>query len=114
MRIQIPWIKNRRAVNDLASVENALAGILQPVRPSHEFVGGLRSRLLSKNPGLAFGSPNKKWQNALLVGGAVVSAIVLLVAGIRALISLLGTLGLLHQLNQQTKNKRTATVRQAL
>ncbi len=102
MKLQLPWLQSRRYFK-LEPVERRLEELLQPVEPRPEFVSELRQKLVGepKKQWLGLGMP--KLQTVLLVVGAIASAGFVLVAGIRAILTLLGTLGVLQASKQVNK-----------
>lgn len=100
------WFRKRTV--DLAAVEARLAKSLTPVQPRPAYVQSLRARLMSE-----FGREQTEMQitssleervpRGWLVAGGVMGGAVMLVLGVRGLLSLIGVLGLL--LHRQEKDK---------
>ncbi|MCJ7735345.1 MAG: hypothetical protein MUP11_12460 [Anaerolineales bacterium] len=67
---------------DLLRVENRLREVLEPIRPRHEFVQELRSRLDQE---MVKKVKNKKMQTGLLVAGGIVGLAVMVISLIRSL-----------------------------
>jgi hypothetical protein len=93
-----------------ASVERRLAGILKPIRPRQEFVRGLRQKIQVVNPPTIVRSYTRR-EILLLVFSGLISAVVLLALGARALFSLLTALGIIQQADQQFKNHKRIAAR---
>ncbi len=90
---------------DLEQIESRLAAAMQPVSPRAEFVSDLRARLLKSAPNRASASQlNKPDRNTLprgwLVAGGVAGGAVMLIIGLRGLLSIAGLIGLLLQRRQ--------------
>lgn len=103
MKILLPW-KNKKITleKDLKILEKRLSSTLKPVDPRPKFVRNLRYKIVGKPQQKILGLPAEKVRNGLLVAGGVISFTVVIISGIRAIITILGALGLL-QLNKQMK-----------
>lgn len=83
---------------DLEQIEARLATTMHPVAPRAEFVSDLRARLLKSTPALApqFNKPEKtNIPRGWLVAGGVAGSAVMLIIGLRGLLSIAGLIGLL-------------------
>ena len=101
MKLQLPWKKENRS-ND--SLEVLLESTLRPIKPNSEFINDLRYRLLGQTEKKVLGMPEETFHLVLLVLGMVTSGAVLIFAGIRAIIAILGSLGLLQQYRKTMKD----------
>jgi len=103
MKIILPW-KNKKITleKDLRIIEKRLSSTLKPVDPHPKFVRNLRYKIVGKHQQKILGLPAEKVRKGLLVAGGVISFTVVIISGIRAIITILGALGLL-QLNKQIK-----------
>ncbi len=91
----------------IAAIEARLSGVLQPIKPRREFVRGLRQRIqIAHQPAIIQSSTNLQFILIALV--SVVSGIVLVVMGVRALLSLLTALGVIHA-DRQMRRGRVGT-----
>jgi hypothetical protein len=85
---------SKGAEMDFPSIETYLGSALRPIQPRATFVTGLKSKLkteaLTKRPGLSL-------LQILIIGGIGVSSSVLLVfTGVRAVVAVLGVIGVLR------------------
>lgn len=69
----------------IASLENRLSGILQPVPPRKEFVRALSSRIQGEDPETLI-DRMKGWPLLAMLAAGLVSLAILLAVGVRALI----------------------------
>ncbi len=90
---------------DLEKIEARLAAAMQPVSPRAEFVSDLRARLLKSAPAPSptlqldiAGKANSP--RGWLVAGGVAGSAVMLIIGLRGLLSIVGLIGLLLQRRQ--------------
>jgi hypothetical protein len=80
---------NETHMTKLRSLENRLSGILKPVPPRKEFVRHLSHRI--QEPGQAnLVNHLANWHFIAMLAAGFLSAVVLLVVGIRALVTLAG------------------------
>ena len=103
MKFRFPW---RKKINDTANMklEGLLKATLLPLTPRHEFVSDIRQGLVGDGEGLIFGRISPKTLRMGVLGiGAALSGALLIVTGLRWVISLLGALGLL-QLSRKKKD----------
>lgn len=103
----LPW---RRTIEidpiELSHMESYLQNAMRPVQIRPEFVEGLRMRLLKEplpKPGLSTGA-----QYLILGAAGVLSSVVIIIAGIRATVLILGALGLLRQMKNQVAKEGVA------
>jgi len=95
-----------------AALEKRLAGILKPIRPRQEFVRGLRQRIhISNQPVIVHKLTRGEF--IFLVISGLVSVIVLLAMGVRALFSMLTALGIISQADRQLKSQKRVAARRA-
>jgi hypothetical protein len=99
-------------LREFTSLEGFLDRSLQPVSPRAEFVDALRSKLtrveikaeediLEKEP--------RALHIALLGGAGVLSSLLLLITGVRAVVALIGAIGALKQMRQGLEVKPSVT-----
>lgn len=97
-----PWRRRKNAdLEDLIGLEEYLDESLLPVKPRQAFVAGLGSRLMTE-PELQLPSISPVLQYTLLGALGFFSGVIIIMTGIRATITLLGTLGLLSQLRKRS------------
>ncbi len=107
MNIRLPWLPKNQP-DKLSGVEQQLDAILTPIDARPEFISQLRQQLVGVQERRWLGLRVPSFEFILLVIGALASVSFVLVAGIRALLTLLGTLGVL-QASKQVKGKAIAT-----
>lgn len=107
MKFKLPWQK-RSKKNKMIALEEKLSSALKSVEPRAEFVQQLRSQLVGEPKKKRFGFTPAKLQSGLLVFGGVVSAVLMVMAGFRALVTLLGTLGIIGQVKKQIDDSAPA------
>jgi hypothetical protein len=91
---------------DLIAIERHLQAVLKPVKPRPEFVRDLRRQLVSQFSNLE-PDPKTDTRQLLLVSAAgFLSGTLILVLGIRTVLTLLGALGVIHQFKRQLDEKR--------
>lgn len=98
---------------DLLRLEDTLQKTLVPVSPRPEFVNDLYTQLLKAKPrdislerNLTIQDNQKrKLDYILLAIAGIISGTMIIFAGIRVVIALLGMLGILHQVNKEIKPK---------
>jgi hypothetical protein len=93
--------RNNRAIPRPAfgNMESYLQTSFRPVAPRPDFVTGLKTRLALESK--RFGSRSTVMQYILLSLAGVLTSALLIFAGMRAVITLLGILGILHQIRSQ-------------
>lgn len=107
MNIRLPWRKTNKNT-ELAEIEQQLVSVYKPVEACPEFINGLRQQLVGTSERRWLGLRVPSFEFVLLVIGAFASVSLVLVAGIRALLTLLGTLGVL-QASKQVNKKQIPT-----
>jgi hypothetical protein len=95
---------------DIQGLEAYLFEALVPVSPSTEFVGSLRERLLVEPDGIIVRKKADPLQSILLGSAGIISGILILALGVRAIIALLGGKGYLNQLKNQIQQKKAQTL----
>jgi len=102
MKLKLPWIKKLK-VDNLLNIESKLDAILQPVEPNPSFLLDLRGQLMGKRKTSLFGLqlPEGRFQTGLLFTGLLMSGVLILVAGVRAVLTILGALGLIQHLSSK-------------
>ena len=103
MKVQLPWKKRENRSVD--ALEVLLESTLKPIAPNSEFINDLRYRLLGQTEKKILGMPEDTFQIVLLILGMVASGAVLILTGIRAIIAILGSLGLLQQYRKTLRDK---------
>jgi hypothetical protein len=100
------WGRKRKET-DLSELEGRLSLALKPVMPRPEFVRDLRSQLLSQFNAMEPESKVNSRQWLLVSAAGFLSGILILVLGIRTVVTLLSALGIIHQFKRQIDEKRT-------
>jgi hypothetical protein len=99
--------------DDLKKVEDTLQKTLVQVSPRQEFVSDLFPQLLksvqrstSREGSITFQDNQKrKLDYILLTIAGIISSTMIIFAGIRVVIAILGMLGILHQVNKEINTK---------
>lgn len=104
MRIRIPWLTRKAKKLELSTLEERIKAALPPVQARPDFLENLRGQLLAREDHLIFGLPAKTLRGGLLVVGAVISGLLMIIAGIRTLASFLGIVGLLRRVRGSAKD----------
>lgn len=94
---------------ELSELESFLTRVYRPVTPRPDFVSGLRAKLVSL-PEKNRLTP-KVFKYTVLGIAGVLSSVILIVTGIRATMTIIGTVSLLRQIRNQD---RAATVQTAV
>lgn len=102
MNLRLPWRKSNKS-NELSLVEQQLEGLYKPVEARPEFLDGLRQQLVGVRERKWLGLRVPSFEFVLLVIGALASLSLVLVTGIRAVLTLLGTLGVIQASKQVNK-----------
>jgi hypothetical protein len=89
------------AQTEVLRVERRLGDMLREVPPRQAFVSNLKNRLAKET--MPRRSNTQIVQYILLSLAGIVSGAMLMIAGIRAMVTLLGLLGILHQVGQQRR-----------
>lgn len=89
------------AQTEVLRVERRLGDMLREVPPRQAFVSNLRNRLAKET--IPRRSNTQIVQYILLSLAGILSGAMLMIAGIRAMVTLLGLLGILHQVDQQRR-----------
>jgi hypothetical protein len=107
MKFQFPWRK-KSAQSKYDVFEGLLEAALKPVAPRQEFLNVLRQDLVGKKEGLLFGRISPKTLRMGVLGvGAALSGALIMVAGLRWVLTLLGALGLIQLQRQKHKEQHT-------
>jgi hypothetical protein len=108
MSVHEVWV-NSEDLEDMAAVEAYLQSLLEPVTPRALFVKNLRDRVFGRKeldaPGLEL---DLEPSYALIAGAGILSSVLILITGIRALITLKGTIGALRRVKSQVAQKQSA------
>lgn len=91
---------------DLKILETQLAATFQRVTPRLEFVNDLRSRLAAREIQPVSALLPKKVSSGLLVAGGILGSLLMIITGIRGLISLVGVVGLVLQFFNRDAQRR--------
>jgi hypothetical protein len=93
----------------IKSLERELENALVPVKPRPEFVTGLRRNLLRQNfeIDLVPKSENKNLQSGILITGGILSALLMVVTGVRGMVSVIGVIGLLISIFREDSQEAT-------
>lgn len=102
MKFTLPWRKSNKH-SELDQVEQQLETLYTPVAARPEFLDGLRQQLVGASERRWLGLRVPSFEFVLLVIGALASVSLVLVTGIRALLTLLGTLGVIQASKQVNK-----------
>jgi hypothetical protein len=95
---------------DVQGLEAYLFEALVPVTPSTEFVGSLRERLLVEPDGIIVQRRGNPLQGILLGSAGILSGVLILALGIRAVVALLGGKGYLNQFKNQIHQRKTQSL----
>lgn len=98
---------------DIQILEAYLFEALVPVTPPTEFVGSLRERLLVEPQDIIVQKKADPLQAILLGSAGVLSGILILALGVRAIVALLGGKGYLQQFKTQLRQKRAQALQSA-
>ena len=98
------WRRKKLETSEAAELETYLDAALHPIKPGVEFVGELRARLVEA----PLAKPNSAllFQYVLLAMAGLLSSMIIIITGIRAVVTILGALGLLRR-NRNRVNKET-------
>ena len=91
---------------NLQDLDSNLREIFQPVVPSTVFVADLKKSLL-RYPRWKITLPDML-KSIMLVSAGLVSGVLILVTGIRAIVTILGTFKILRQIKTQVNNKQVS------
>jgi len=94
---------------DFSDIEADLRDFLKPVEPRPSFVSESRIRLVRAS--LQKRSHWMMIQLVLLVIAGLTSSLLILVVGVRAVITLIGMLGMINLAREQSSQKRSISVR---
>jgi ribose/xylose/arabinose/galactoside ABC-type transport system permease subunit len=92
---------------NLQYLDYNLREIFRPVVPSPIFVADLKKSLL-RYPRWKIALPGTL-KSIMLVSAGLVSGVLILVTGIRAIVTILGTFKILRQIKSQVNNKQVST-----
>ena len=104
--------RKRMNESELRAYEKYLGERLAPIKPRPEFVPGLREHLLQL-PTVRTNRDVKSYIPFIVAG--VLGGLIILVTGVRATVSILASLGVLHSVKQQLQESgKTAPVQPAI
>lgn len=92
----------------VVKMERYLQTSFSPVAPRPDFVTGLKTRLVAESKQVF--SRSTVLQYVLLSLAGVLTSALLILAGVRAVVTLLGLLGILHQMRGQVSEKHSQAV----
>jgi hypothetical protein len=95
MKLRLPW-KNRKKESK-EPLESLLQKTLVPVSLNPEFKKNLRERLIGETEPTIIGIPQSTFQTFVVLIGILASGIIIVFTGVRTVIAILGSLGLLQQ-----------------
>lgn len=98
MKMKLPWQKKNKYIN-LSQLEKKLDDVMRPVKLRQEFVENLRNSLVGTPKQAKFALPKLESRSNLLLLGGLLSSLMIIFTGVRAVLALLGALGLI-QLNK--------------
>lgn len=98
----------RAAGQGVERMERYLRSSFRPVAPRPDFVNELRSRLALESR--RFRSRTTLLQYVLLALATAVTSALVILAGVRAVITLLGVLGVLHQMRRPPAGERPSAL----
>ncbi|MEK6222977.1 MAG: hypothetical protein N2D54_12090 [Chloroflexota bacterium] len=110
MKLKLFWKKSKDS-NELGILENQLDILFLPVAPQIEFVQGLRNELVGDSKKHKLTLSPSKMRNGLIWVGGVASVFIMVMAGLRAIITLLGAVGIVQQINKQNQSTAEAPLR---
>jgi hypothetical protein len=109
MKFQLPWRKSKK-VDVLAMLEAKLEAAMQPVQARADYLQDLRNNLLGRTEKRFLGMRVKSPELILAIAGGILSAFVILATGVRAVITLLGALGILQQVSKKIKENPPSSI----
>ncbi len=108
MKWRLPWRKLLSPA-ELVDMESMLNDTLQPVTPSSNFVDELQGRLMRDFANaMDLAAERRTISPAWIIAGAFFASFLVLIAGIRVVIALLGALGILNEMRRQMEEKEEA------
>ena len=93
---------------DFPTIESYLGSALRPIQPRATFVNGLKSKLTTEALTRKVGLSTLQYLLIILVG--ISSTILIILSGTRAIVGVLGALGLLRLASSQQKEKNQVSV----
>jgi len=106
----IKWGNHPEMDNSL--LEASLQDVLQPLQPRAEFVRKLRVQLVNELEPVQEQIRNEKQRVVWVVGASLLGGMLALLMGVRTIMTLGVALGLLVELNKQTRVEKAVPVRQ--
>jgi hypothetical protein len=104
-------MKTRQKADEFARVADTeiyLRNVMQPVQPRPAFVTGLKSRLMKAT--VAKKNNRAVFQNVVLALVGIAGSALLVIAGVRSVVTLLGAIGIIKLLRDQSQNKPSSTL----
>ncbi len=98
--------KNKVGRKNASEIESLLASYLRPVNPRPEFVNQLQQRLLDTTRPIVK-IPGKKYIDyGLIAAASLIGSALVLMTGVRAVLTFMSALGILHFVKRQTEDKK--------
>ena len=101
--------KNPNIDEEIHLLENRLEEIFQPVIPRAEFIDDLRHRLQTREIVVSPGTLPKKVSSGLLVAGGILGSVLMIITGIRGVISMVSVVRLVIEYFNRDTQKQQAT-----
>jgi len=103
--IILRWRK-RKQPGDITEIESRLQNVMTPLAPRREFVSTLRQQLARYEKDPRYYETFGPSRAILIAAAGFFTGAIILVLGIRAVITILTALGLLHQFGQQGQRRQ--------
>jgi hypothetical protein len=113
MKLSLP-IRYRRKAQDFSDLESQLEAALQPVAPSHDYVQALRRKLAVQWDAPRPATSTDTRNILMLIGAGFLSGLLVLLLSIRAVVTIIATIGLLYQFKRQIDEKRPTSLPPAI
>ena len=104
--------RRRKRVDGLSTLEAYLQSTLKPVEPRREFVDSLRIRIMSAP--MPKSTAPVVFRFGILAAASIVGSLIIFVAGLRAIVTLWGMVGILRSNRAQIQHKRSTSPQSAL
>lgn len=107
MKFRFPW--QRKSQKEVEALELMLEELFAPVNARVDYVDDLRNRLLGVEERRIFGIKVKSPQFIFLIIGSIASILLFIATGIRTLITLLGSLGVIRKVRKDAQEEENST-----
>ena len=94
--------RRKRSENNFGELEMELERSLTPMSPSQEFIFRLRTQLMDQLGDVIQQSPAMPSRKFIFAAATFISGVIMLVMGIRMVMTLLAALAILQRIRQQT------------